>query len=301
MKTLYITLFSLVLLSARARAEDVDVSAFEYVDVVETTDGSIWKGVLVEQTPGVQYKIATADGSLHVLRGADVVKLSKQKNPNWHPRVAAGPAPGPAPMPAPPGTAAPAPAPAPALGGVAARYDEGGGGLRPPLARTGLRIEPSLTSVVPVGMLAKAMVGVSSGLGLHLGYEFMLGNFGASGGLLTRVTWWDLPGDEKDVAWTLETQAYGRATFHLHRVAFYGGGSLGADTNYSYSHMLHKSNTTASFGMNMQLGMSIAVARPIAIDFGLDYHPATDSVNDMLPVKQSIEYWMLHLGVSVRI
>jgi len=282
MKTLYISLFCLVLLSSRARADDVDVNAFEYVDVVETSDGSVWKGVLVEQTPGVQYKIATADGSLHVIKAPDVVKLSKQKNPNWHP--------------------APPPPPAvPVDHGVGARYEQDDGGMAPPFAHTGLRIDPELTSVFPQGLLAKAMVGVSSGAGVRVGYEFMLGNFGVGGGGHARVTWWDIPGDTKDVAWTLETQAYGRAAFHIKRVAMYSGGSLGADTNYTYSHMLHKSNTTTSLGMNLQAGMAIAVARPIAIDFGIDYHPATDSINDMLPIKQSIEYWLLHLGVSVRI
>ena len=291
MKSVSITLFSLVLLSARAHAEDVDVSAFEYVDVVETTDGSIWKGVLVEQTPGVQYKLATADGSQHVLKASDVVKVSKQKNASWHPTVATTTAAAPA----------PAPAPAPTPAGVGTRYEDSGGGLSPPYAHSGLRLDPELTSVLPQGMLAKAMVGTSTGVGLHAGYEFMLGNFGIGGGGLVRVTWWDLPGDTKDVAWTLETQAYGRAAFHLRRVAMYTGGSLGADTNYTYSHMLHKTNTTASFGMNLQAGMAIAVARPIAIDFGVDYHPATDSVNDMLPVKQSIEFWLLHIGVSVRL
>ena len=52
------------------------------------TDGSIWKGVIVEQTPGVQYKIATADGSLHVLKAGDVTKLSKQKNRDYRGTVA---------------------------------------------------------------------------------------------------------------------------------------------------------------------------------------------------------------------
>src|SRR5262245_36445217 len=98
MKTLYITLFSLVLLSTRARADDVDVNAFEYLDVVETADGSIWKGVLIEQTPGVQYKLATADGSQHVLKATDVTKVSRQKNANWRPHTAVAPqAPGAAP------------------------------------------------------------------------------------------------------------------------------------------------------------------------------------------------------------
>ena len=56
--------FKTLLETAGIHADDeVDVRSFEYLDVVETADGSIWKGVVVEQTPNVVYKIATADGS----------------------------------------------------------------------------------------------------------------------------------------------------------------------------------------------------------------------------------------------
>src|SRR4051812_20807854 len=61
----------------------IDVRSFEYVDVIETTDGSVWKGIVVEQTPNVQYKLATSDGSLHVIKSADVVKLTKQRNRDY--------------------------------------------------------------------------------------------------------------------------------------------------------------------------------------------------------------------------
>src|SRR5687767_2059041 len=66
-----------------AAADDVDVAAFEYIDVVEKTDGSILKGVVIEQEPGVRYKLAMADGSLHVIQAPDVVKLSKARNKNY--------------------------------------------------------------------------------------------------------------------------------------------------------------------------------------------------------------------------
>jgi hypothetical protein len=52
----------------------------EYLDVVQTRDGSVWKGLGIEQTPNVAYEIATADGSVHVIKAADVVKITKQRN-----------------------------------------------------------------------------------------------------------------------------------------------------------------------------------------------------------------------------
>src|SRR5258706_1086674 len=74
---------SLTVAAHKAHADDVDVSAFEFVDVVETADGSIWKGVIVEQVPNKSYKVATADGSLHVLQAADVLKVTKERNKGY--------------------------------------------------------------------------------------------------------------------------------------------------------------------------------------------------------------------------
>src|SRR5262245_52700914 len=72
----------LALAPATALADDpqIDVAAADFLDVVETADGSVWKGIVIEQTPNVQYKIATADGSVHVIKAADVVRLTKQRN-----------------------------------------------------------------------------------------------------------------------------------------------------------------------------------------------------------------------------
>ena len=78
-------------LAPLAVADDaIDVAAFDYWDVIETNDGSIWKGVIVEQTPGQQYRLAMLDGSVRVLAAADVVKLTKSRNPGFH-QADAGP------------------------------------------------------------------------------------------------------------------------------------------------------------------------------------------------------------------
>jgi len=51
------------------------------------------------------------------------------------------------------------------------------------------------------------------------GYEQLFGNFGISGGLMTRFTYWQLPGNTKDALWTLEGHAYGQVALHVSRVA----------------------------------------------------------------------------------
>ena len=52
----------------------------EYIDVVHLKDGSIIKGVIIEQIPGKSIKIETKGGSVFVYRFTDVVKISKEKD-----------------------------------------------------------------------------------------------------------------------------------------------------------------------------------------------------------------------------
>jgi hypothetical protein len=262
---------------AHADEGEVDVRAFEYLDVIETTDGSIWKGVLVEQTPNVQYKIATSDGSLHVIKAADIAKLTKQKNREWRGTTTV-----------PIGTVTGT--------GVTTRYE--GRGLPAPVAETGIRMDASLVSVVPVGDIQKSQTSFAPNV--QIGYEAMFGNFGLGGGGLARFTYWRLPmgEDPNDAAWTLETHAYGRAALHLSRVALYGAVSFGVDTNLVHIGVLNMSKTATGFGMNLESGAEIAASKDVAIKAAFDYHPATDTIVDGAP--QSISYYAFLVGASLR-
>ena len=282
---------------AHADGSDVDLTAFEYIDVVETTDGSIWKGVVVEQQPNVRYKIATADGSLHVIAAGDVVKLSKAKNPSFHAQAGGA------------GvethsinttnTTNTANTTA-SNNGVTGHFDQGGG-LPAPFATAGLRLDPEFDTVIPMGVLSDSMTNTSFGAGFRVGYEFMFGNFGLTAGEQTRMTWWGLPGDPKNVAWTLETLAYARAALHLGRVAPYAQVAAGLDTNYQYVHMVDMSQTSLGFGLDLGAGVSIAASPNLAFDIGADYHAPTDSLNSQSPVSISSEYLAMHVGASIRL
>ena len=285
MKTLLLATLCLAGASTRVLADDydVDVRTAEYLDVIQTTDGSIWKGVVVEQTPGSEYKIATADGSLHVIKAADVVKLTKQRNKDYRATMPVG-------------------APAGFVGGDRAdgisRSASPSQGLPAPTAHTGVRAEADLAFVFPAGDIANG-TNTTFSPSVSVGYEAMFGNLGLSGGGLARFDYWQLPGNSNDAAWLFETHAYGRAALHISRVALFGGVSLGIDTNYVYSAAADMSKTTLGFGMNLQTGIEVAAAPNLAVKLGFDYHPGTDKIVDNRDVSAS--YYALLVGAGLRL
>ena len=271
---------SLCLASITAHAEEpeVDVKSFEYIDVVETSDGSIWKGVIVEEAPGQQYKIATADGSLHVIKAADVVKLSKQKNRDWRGSTTEV---------------------VPHGDGVEGHFTPrpSGPALPAPYAESGVRLDPELAMIFPAG--DASMMNTSVAPTVHGGYEVMLGNIGLEGGGMVRYTYWSIPGDTQNAAWTLETHAYGRAALHIGRVALKAGGSIGLDTNLVHIAQLSMSKTATGLGVNVESGLEVAATKTLALGVGFDWHPGTDTIIDGAP--QSISYYSLTAGASMRL
>jgi hypothetical protein len=276
MKT-WITCALLLLTASHVRAEgdEVDVRNFELLDVIETTDGSVWKGVVIEQTPNVSYKIAIAGGSIHVIAASNVHRISKQHNRDYRTVRQS------------------------ALrdGGVEQTYDQPAK-LPAPFARTGLRLDPELVIVFPTGVYGE-VTETSFAPGVRFGYESLFGNIGVSGGGQVRFTYWRLPGDTKDAAWLLETQLYGRAALHIGRAAPYVGLALGVDTNYIYSYARDMSSTGVGLGVNLTTGLQLAVSPLVAFDIGGDYHPGTDSISEMN--DDSVTYFALRIGATLRL
>ena len=56
-----------------------------YRDVVSLKNGSVIKGVIIEQIPGEKLKIETSDGSLFVYQMSEVAKITKEKIPQVQP------------------------------------------------------------------------------------------------------------------------------------------------------------------------------------------------------------------------
>lgn len=290
-----VSLILLAAVPAIAHADDdVDVAAFEYVDVIETEEGSILRGVITEQTPK-KYKLATADGSLHVIRAAHVVKITKQKNPRFRsvdaesvkPRTAATFA-----------SAAALPAVDEAELVATAK--------QPAPVKSGLRLSPEVAVVIPSGDLV-AINGsplsyrTSLGAGAAVAYEHYAGSVGLSVGGMLRYTSWQLPVQIAQLGAhsTIETHLFGRAALQLGRALPYAGVAIGADTNRTINHVNGVRTTAVGLGANLQAGVAIAASRAAVIDLGLDYHPGTDTIEPGLDA--SISYFALRLGATIRL
>jgi hypothetical protein len=67
----YFTALFLILLALTARAQD------QWEDVIRITNGSIYRGTIIEQIPGASYKIQIAGGSVIFVMAGDIEKVTK--------------------------------------------------------------------------------------------------------------------------------------------------------------------------------------------------------------------------------
>jgi hypothetical protein len=82
-------LFALIILGLSAFAQNYN----NYQDVVYLKNGSVIKGIIIEQTPNVSLKIQTKDGSIFVYQMTEVEKMTKEQvsnqknNPKYNPDI----------------------------------------------------------------------------------------------------------------------------------------------------------------------------------------------------------------------
>jgi len=234
----------LLAFEAVAVAEDfaeIDVDRAELLDVVATTDGSIWKGVIVEQTPGVSYKILLSGGTLRVLKAEEVVSIKKERNPKLH-------------------AAAPAPAPVP----------EG-----PGRAPTGLVLGAGLTLAIPAGELNNGDNGssVSPGVSLRGGYRYRSENLSAQFGGLAKLIYWNVPGSpDRAYLYTVEAFAFVRAGLRGKTFEPFVELALGPEiTGYDLTGLGEGGGV--AFAATITAGVALIATRGIDVELSLAYHP----------------------------
>lgn len=66
-----------------AHAGEIDPATVQLWDVVHTADGSVLKGVIVEEVPNTSLRIVIVGGSSLVVQQANVVKLTRELNPGF--------------------------------------------------------------------------------------------------------------------------------------------------------------------------------------------------------------------------
>jgi hypothetical protein len=143
MKSALLVVAALIALPLPVHAADIDPAAIQLWDVIYTTEGTVLKGVIVEEIPGTSVRILLLGGSSIVVPVATVERFAKELNPGF--------------------TRAPA--------GSAAKSADGSGS--PGLAATsGFRF-----GAMP-GLAFHTESGTSLLLSTHLGWEIALGRWG---------------------------------------------------------------------------------------------------------------------------
>lgn len=267
---------SVLALGSVAHAEDnpsvaaeIDVDRSELLDVVATSDGSIWKGVLVEQTPGVNYKLVLSGGTLRVLRADEVVSIRKERNPKFH---------------------------------AAALSPTNAVEARPGRSPTGLVLGAGLTLAVPAGELNNGDNGssVSPGVGLRGGYRYRSDNLSAQVGGLTRFIYWNVPGSpDRAFLYTVEIFAFARAGLRSTTFEPFVELALGPEvTGYDLSGL--GTGGGVAFAATVTAGVALIATRSIDVELELTYHPPLSRIpyaNNEL----KITYFGLQLAGSVHL
>ena len=73
-----IALFLFIAVSFVAVSQSKEEKKVEYIEVLYLKNGSIIRGMIIEQIPNVQVKIQTSDGSVFVYTMDQVLKITKE-------------------------------------------------------------------------------------------------------------------------------------------------------------------------------------------------------------------------------
>lgn len=234
-------------------AQDL-VAQAAVLDIVETSDGSRWQGVLVEQVPGQFYRLALLGGSVKVLQFDEVVRVSRA------PKIAST------------NTSA------------ASSTSSSAGPMfaTPPLGSSGARLSVTTGIALPNGDVDDGL-DESLHLILRAGYERYFGNLALYyGARLGYINW---ANDGEDLWFhTFMPQAELRGGIAVGVVTPYVGLSAGPEIHHVSATGFdggEESETNVGFGMDFNFGADLAISKNAYLGLAFDWHPGTTKIVDV--------------------
>lgn len=259
--------------SAFAQEIVIDPDRVELWDVIYVKDGSIWKGVIVEQVPGERYRIVLSGGSVMVIDAGQVDRIAKERNP----RLAAPPAPA--------GTSTP--------GSTAAPVETDTPG---PMVDGGVRVGGSVGVAIPFSDFGE---GDTIGSSLHLRARIGGELFPAGGRIsITPAARFDF------VGWSVDGEGLSpiriglsgelRAAAHVGRVVPYAAIAFGFDLSGFTGQFADQVEPSYGFGLELEFGMDIIATPEFALGPSLVIHPGFNKFADA-PAAPDVTY----IGVGI--
>ncbi len=303
----------------------VDPAEVDVWDVIQTSDGNVLKGVIVEQTrtpAGTMYKIVLPGGGGTLsIPESKVQRITKERNPaRAQGAAAAYPAPPPPaaaaaypqataptyPPAAAPGYGQPAAAAYPVAGAAPAQYGPAPAephhiDLPPPVATQGMRLGLQFGPYFPMGDLSGSGPGstnVGFGGRIRFGYEFMFGRFGVTPSIALESAIFS----SESVPLTDGTNADGgvfylgvqpgvTAAVHMGMFAPYFGLTFGFD-HYAGTGKIadlaqaQKLTTDANgFGFGVLFGLDLVFNPSVSAGIGAEIHPGFTTLDPGSGIK----------------
>jgi hypothetical protein len=264
---------------AAALAQQVDPADAPVWDVVQMSDGTVWRGVIVEQVPGKIYRIALLGGSVVVVDVSQVVRVTREPNPGVR------------------GTSVP---PLAASGFRLSVLS----GVAVPTGNRDFYSDGTSNVRSEAGLTANARVG----------YEIISGSAGITPAAFVEYT--RLGVDDSVPVRVVHTGLELRAAMHLARLVPYAALGFGADIAWFDAGRIfdcESANTRCEqgrgFGMHFAFGSDVLVTRHFALGLQITMHPG---ITDLVQVEQfdgynyyelndvpKIGYFAVGLGASL--
>lgn len=237
MKIRYLILAIFLTIGSQANAA-LNLNTLPYLDVVETKDGNVLKGMILEQVPNQYYKIEVYGGSVFIIKNENVIKIRKEKNPYYK------------------------------------NSDEIRANRRYKKTMTSAGIKSGFRLLLSPGTINFATdEDDAPGIGgtIFFGYETFVGNLGFRGGLDSSLVIWHDLYTEPEV---LTLLAQGQIAYYFGHFSPYLTFGLGLDVELSYS----DTSFAVEFGLGARYLVTKLIAIGLGVSFHPEVDKSISSI-----------------------